>query len=171
MHAFEVAIELGSIEHERRGFEFVQPHNDRQPTTEFLIMSAILKLPLAILLYLLAALAVAQSKPSGVQFIATGGTIAMKIDPVKNAPVPAISGDDLLATVPDIASTRKSRWTTSPMCRPTNGPRPLGAAHDAVQAALSRPEVAGVIVSHGTDTLEETAFWLDLTVNLREPSY
>ena len=42
--------------------------------------------------------AFAQDKPT-VQFIATGGTIAMKIDPVKNAPVPAISGDDLLATV------------------------------------------------------------------------
>ena len=27
-----------------------------------------------------------------VEFIATGGTIAMKIDPVKHAPVPAISG-------------------------------------------------------------------------------
>jgi L-asparaginase len=26
--------------------------------------------------------------------IATGGTIAMKIDPVKNAPVPALSGED-----------------------------------------------------------------------------
>jgi L-asparaginase/Glu-tRNA(Gln) amidotransferase subunit D len=38
-----------------------------------------------------------------VVMIATGGTIAMKIDPVKKAPVPAISGEDLLATVPEIA--------------------------------------------------------------------
>ena len=38
-----------------------------------------------------------------VRLIATGGTIAMKIDPVKKAPVPAISGEDLLATVPDIS--------------------------------------------------------------------
>jgi L-asparaginase/Glu-tRNA(Gln) amidotransferase subunit D len=37
-----------------------------------------------------------------VSLIATGGTIAMKIDPVKNAPVPAISGEDLVATVPEI---------------------------------------------------------------------
>ena len=31
------------------------------------------------------------------QLIATGGTIAMKIDPVKGAPVPALSGEDLVA--------------------------------------------------------------------------
>src|SRR5438128_7060914 len=37
-----------------------------------------------------------------VKLIATGGTIAMKIDPVKKAPVPAISGEDLIATVPEI---------------------------------------------------------------------
>jgi L-asparaginase len=46
--------------------------------------------------------ALAQTKPA-VVFIATGGTIAMKIDPVKHAPVPAISGEDLLATVPEVS--------------------------------------------------------------------
>src|ERR1017187_2815864 len=46
--------------------------------------------------------AIAQTKPV-VIFIATGGTIAMKIDPIKHAPVPAISGEDLLATVPEVS--------------------------------------------------------------------
>ena len=45
----------------------------------------------------------AAAAPPIVKLIATGGTIAMKIDPVKKAPVPAISGEDLLATVPDIS--------------------------------------------------------------------
>ena len=39
--------------------------------------------------------------------IATGGTIAMKIDPVKLAPVPAITGDDLVSIVPEIAAIAK----------------------------------------------------------------
>lgn len=105
-----------------------------------------------------------------VQLVATGGTIAMKIDPVKKAPVPAISGDDLLTTVPEVGKYAKievnnlsnvpsdymdaTRWTQ--LTR-------------TVQAALDRPEVAGVIVSHGTDTLEETAYWLDLTVKSSKP--
>ena len=55
----------------------------------------------------LACLVAASAYPGDAQpvvaFIATGGTIAMKIDPVKHAPVPAISGEDLLATVPDVS--------------------------------------------------------------------
>ena len=38
-----------------------------------------------------------------------------------------------------------------------------------VTSALARPEVAGAIISHGTDTLEETAWWLDLTINSEKP--
>jgi L-asparaginase len=38
-----------------------------------------------------------------------------------------------------------------------------------VTQALARPEVAGVIVSHGTDTLEETGWFLDLTVDSQKP--
>ncbi|MDR0380246.1 MAG: asparaginase domain-containing protein, partial [Candidatus Accumulibacter sp.] len=41
-----------------------------------------------------------QGKPV-VQFIATGGTIAMKVDPVTKGVVPAITGDDLMESVPD----------------------------------------------------------------------
>ena len=130
-----------------------------------------MKLKIAILSVALvaAATAFAQNKPV-VQFIATGGTIAMKIDPLKNAPVPAISGDDLLATVPDIG-----KYATIQVNNLSNVPSDyMDPARwvqlsKAVQASLDRSEVVGVIVSHGTDTLEETAFWLDLTVKSTKP--
>jgi L-asparaginase len=113
--------------------------------------------------------AAAQDKPV-VQFIATGGTIAMKIDPVKNAPVPAISGDDLLATVPDVGKYARIQVNNlSNVPSVYLAPARWEQLSQAVQAALARPEVAGAIVSHGTDTLEETAFWLDLTVQSPKP--
>ena len=121
------------------------------------------------IVYLLATAALAQTKPV-VVLLATGGTIAMKIDPLKGAPVPAISGEDLVATVPEVVKYAQvevkdvfnipsdymdpARWT---------------ALTREVQMALLRPEVAGVVVSHGTDTLEETAYWLDLTVESKKP--
>ncbi len=94
----------------------------------------------------------------------------MKIDPVKNAPVPAISGEDLLATVPDIG-----KYATIQVNNLSNvpsdymNPERWAQLTRAVQTSLDQPEVAGVIVSHGTDTLEETAFWLDLTVKSAKP--
>ena len=113
--------------------------------------------------------AVAQTKPV-VVFIATGGTIAMKIDPVKHAPVPAISGEDLLATVPEV-----SKYATVEVKNVSNVPSDYmdpvrwTTLTREVNTALARPEVAGVIISHGTDTLEETAYWLDLTVDSDKP--
>ncbi|MCL2463371.1 MAG: asparaginase domain-containing protein, partial [Defluviitaleaceae bacterium] len=107
---------------------------------------------------------VAGSKPV-VVLLATGGTIAMKIDPVKKAPVPAISGEDLLATVPDIADFAKVEVNNiSNVASCEMSPQRWVELRKAAQAALDRPEVAGVIISHGTDTLEETAYFMDLTV-------
>jgi len=113
--------------------------------------------------------ALAQGKPV-VQFIATGGTIAMKIDPVTKGVVPAISGDDLMKTVPDAA-----RFATIEVNNFSNmsanyvEPQWWSRLTKAVDDALARPEVAGVVVSQGTDTMEETAYWLDLTVKSDKP--
>jgi L-asparaginase len=118
---------------------------------------------------LLPAAAASTAKPV-VVYIATGGTIAMKIDPVKRAPVPAISGEDLLATVPG-ASTYATIEVKNVSNVPSDYMDPVRwtALTREVAAALAREDVAGVIVSHGTDTLEETAYWLDLTVDSDKP--
>ncbi len=123
----------------------------------------------ALLFSSLATAEAAQDKPV-VVLLATGGTIAMKIDPEKNAPVPAISGEDLMATVPAVA-----KYATVEVKNLSNVPSAYmdpvrwAALTKDVAAALARSEVAGVVVSHGTDTLEETAYWLDLTVDSDKP--
>jgi L-asparaginase len=117
----------------------------------------------------LSAIAIAQDKPVVVLF-ATGGTIAMKMDPVKRAPLPALSGEDLLATVPDIAKFARVEVTN--VANVPSGymdPALWSELTRQVRAALARADVAGAVVSHGTDTLEETAYWLDLTVASDKP--
>src|SRR3954466_16383925 len=87
-----------------------------------------------------------------VRLIATGGTIAMKIDPVKKAPVPAISGQDLVPTVPEIEKVARIEvQNLSNVPSDYMDPDRWVQLQRAVTEALARPEVAGVIVSHGTD--------------------
>jgi L-asparaginase len=124
----------------------------------------------AMLAALLLAAPAARAELPSCKMIATGGTIAMKIDPVKKAPVPAISGEDLLATVPEIGNVAKIEvLNLSNVPSDYMDPDRWIGLHKAVTEALERPEIAGVIVSHGTDTLEESAWFLDLTVASPKP--
>jgi len=124
---------------------------------------------LLLVIFLLSTAAIVAAQPV-VVFLATGGTIAMKIDPVKHAPVPAISGEDLLTTVPDVVKYAKVEVNNiSNVPSSYMDPARWIVLTREVNAALARPEVAGVIISHGTDTLEETAYWVDLTMNSDKP--
>jgi len=109
-------------------------------------------------------------KAPTVVLLATGGTIAMKIDPVKKAPVPATSGEDLVATVPEIAKVARIEvQNLSNVPSDYMDPERWVGLVAAAREALARSEVAGVIVSHGTDTLEETGWFLDLTIDSPKP--
>ena len=118
---------------------------------------------------LAAAPALAQDRPT-VAIVATGGTIAMKVDPVTHAPVPALSGEDLTAAVPklqEIANIRVVEFSNIPS--DYMGPDRWPSLTKKVEEVLADPSVVGVVISHGTDTLEQTAYFLDLTLKSDKP--
>lgn len=100
-----------------------------------------------------------QTKPR-VHVIATGGTISnMGNDPRR-------TGAELVAGVPGLAEL--ADVTTEQFSNVASGAvtqvmlRDLARRILAVQRDSAPP--SGIIVTHGTDTMEETAFFLDLTV-------
>ncbi len=105
-----------------------------------------------------------------VKVVGVGGTIAMKYDPATNGYVPALSEEDLLALVPGLdtlARVESEQFTNIPSDWIT--PEIWLQLSAAVNRELERPEVAGVVITHGTDTLEETAYFLSLTVLSDKP--
>lgn len=100
-----------------------------------------------------------------VRLVATGGTIAMRFDPGQGGATPAVGGSDLVATVPGIArmahlSVEEFSNIPSEHMMPEVWLRLAARLNQVVQAGNAE----GIVVTHGTDTMEETAFFLDLTV-------
>lgn len=108
--------------------------------------------------------------PPRIAVVATGGTIAMKLDPTTHAPVPALSGEDLVSAVPklkDIATIKVTEFSNVPS--DYMGPDRWPALSRKIDEILADPEVRGAIVLHGTDTLDQTAYFLDLTLKSEKP--
>jgi L-asparaginase len=105
-----------------------------------------------------------------VAIVATGGTIAMKIDPATNAPVPALSGEDLIAAVPrlkEIANVKVIEFSNVPS--DYMGPDLWPGLVRKVDEVLADPAITGAVISHGTDTLDQTAYFLDLALRSDKP--
>jgi L-asparaginase len=111
----------------------------------------------------------AQGLPS-IGVLSTGGTIASRQDPAKGGYVPALSGEDLVAAVPaikKIAQIQVEQISNIPS--PDMTPEIWLRLAGRINELLARPDIAGVVVTHGTDTLEETAYFLDLTIISNKP--
>lgn len=96
---------------------------------------------------------------------AVGGTIAMKADE-NGALIPAVSGEDLTAAVPglqDLCNIEVVNFSNVPSGAVT--PKMMLDLSKQIQKTLRRPEVSGVVVTHGTDTLEETAYFLSISLS------
>ena len=102
--------------------------------------------------------------------IFTGGTIASKLDQEWGGVVPSLSGGEILAKIPgvrDIADIHIHEYGTFP--GPHMTPERMLALSRIVQQYANSDEVDGIIVTHGTDTLEETAYFLDCSVRSEKP--
>lgn len=101
--------------------------------------------------------------------ITTGGTIAMRKDAFGKA-IPALNGEDLLGTLPSLRESAQwevKHFSNFASCNMT----PTAMSHLArmVNKLFADPEIAGVIITHGTDTLEETAYFLDTVLTDPRP--
>jgi len=105
-----------------------------------------------------------------VVIIATGGTIAMKRNsPMVGGAVPMLKGEDFLAQLPRSGiELAFEEFTNLPSSHLT--PAQALELSQRVESALLTPDVDGVVVTHGTDTLEESAYMVDLTVNSPKPA-
>ncbi len=106
-----------------------------------------------------------QDLESRVVILTTGGTIASR------SGAPTLAGSDLVQAVPqlmdhasitveEVARTGSSRMTPELWLRISKRINEL---------FRTEPDLAGVVVTHGTDTMEETAYYLNLTVQDERP--
>lgn len=102
--------------------------------------------------------------------IATGGTISMKIDAERGGAVPRLTGAEIMEAVPgigEVAELEVREFGRFP------GPHMtidrMWELRRAILDALGERGVDGVVVTHGTDTIEETAYLLDRSLPAAVP--
>jgi len=105
-----------------------------------------------------------------VLLIATGGTIAMRKDKSGKV-VPAVSGHELIESLPELA--QEANWEICDFSNVAScniDPRQMKRlAMEVERHFLLDPLLKGIIITHGTDTLEETAYFLDVAIRDSRP--
>src|SRR5262245_57524119 len=114
----------------------------------------------------------AQGKKPKVMIIATGGTIAGSASSGTSAGYQsgAVGVDVLINAVPqmkDLADV-SGEQIASIGSQDMNDEVWLKLSK-RVNEVLAKPDVNGVVITHGTDTMEETSYFLDLTVKSDKP--
>jgi len=114
-----------------------------------------------------------QAKPPEVLVLATGGTIASTGNYYgdRGGEVNKVSVDELTKAAPGIDKVATiSAEQFSNVASGAIGPKQWMALARRINAAFrERSSLAGVVVTHGTDTMEETSYFLDLTVTGDRP--
>jgi L-asparaginase len=94
----------------------------------------------------------------------------MHRDPAAGGNVPTHGGEVLVAFAEGldrISPYRIENWAMSPACH--MGPDRLWALRQRVKELADSGAVKGIVITHGTDTLEESAYLLDRTLEPKVP--
>ncbi len=103
-----------------------------------------------------------------IALVTTGGTIACR--DAGSGAVPQLSGADLLRLVgvpADLPAVEITEFARIPGCEMT--PAHMAELAEMVTRELAREDRCGAVVTHGTDTIEESAFVCHLTVPPDKP--
>ncbi|GMG89885.1 asparaginase [Cupriavidus metallidurans] len=115
----------------------------------------------------------AEARKANIVIIGTGGTIAgagaaaTNTAAYQSAVVPV---DKIIASVPEISKIAnvKGEQVFQIGSESFNNERLIKLAK-RVSELLKQPDVDGIVITHGTDTIEETAYFLNLTLKSDKP--
>ena len=115
----------------------------------------------------------AAPKLANVTILATGGTIAgtgSSSTTTVGYTAATVGVQSLIQAVPELAKVAKVTGEQVFQIASENmGNEQWLVLAKRVNALLAQPNVDGIVITHGTDTLEETAYFLDLVVKSRKP--
>lgn len=104
-----------------------------------------------------------------VEIISLGGTIAMTQQATGEGVQPTLSADDLVAAVPSLNAVARIGARNLANVPSTEIDLPLLFELSDMIKRFASEGVAGIVVTQGTDTIEETSFVLDLLLALDIP--
>jgi len=105
-----------------------------------------------------------------IYMIFTGGTISMQIDDVSHTVKPALSAKEIMQSLLHSELYHELEVIEfSEIPSPSMTPYMMLEISKLIKTLIENENPIGFVIIHGTDTLEETAFFLDSSVNTEIP--
>ena len=105
-----------------------------------------------------------------VALIFTGGTIAMKVDKELHGAIPSLSPNEIIQTlsgIDEFPNLVVHEFSSKPS--PSITPKDMRDIAEICNDFLKQDEIAGAVIIHGTDVLEETAFYMNSVIRSKKP--
>jgi L-asparaginase len=105
-----------------------------------------------------------------VALLFTGGTIAMKVNKELHGAIPSLSPNEIISALSGIDEFNNLEvYEFSAKPSPSITPNDMKEIADITEDFLKRSDILGVVIIHGTDVLEETAFYMNSVIKSKKP--